>query len=184
LWRVQFRPRRKRRGRNGARPGAVCRCFEKALGLGPDLAVARWGIAYSVGPNYNKAWDAFDPVELAASLARARDELRLAAHGHATAIERGLIEALAARFRAVDVTDTAALAAGSASAGGHLPLTRVQGPLWRWMSSCSPAEAFTSADGGHCVARLPDPKVCWAQSANDVHATSGLALCRAGMSTR
>ena len=91
------------------------RCFEKALGLDPDLAVARWGIAYSVGPNYNKAWDAFDPVELAASLARARDELRLAAHGRATAIERGLIEALAARFRAVDVTDTPALAAGSAS---------------------------------------------------------------------
>ena len=34
------------------------------------------------------------------------------------------------------------------------------------------------------VARLPDPKVCWAQSANDVQAISGLALCRAGMSTR
>jgi tetratricopeptide (TPR) repeat protein len=41
------------------------RCFEKALGLDPDLAIARWGIAYSVGPNYNKAWDAFAPVELA-----------------------------------------------------------------------------------------------------------------------
>ena len=29
------------------------RCFEEALGLDPDLAIARWGIAYSVGPNYS-----------------------------------------------------------------------------------------------------------------------------------
>jgi hypothetical protein len=25
---------------------------------------SRWGIAYFVGPKYNEAWDAFDPVEL------------------------------------------------------------------------------------------------------------------------
>ena len=55
------------------------RCFDRALELDPDLAIARWGIAYSVGPNYNKAWEAFDPVDLAASLARARMELGLAA---------------------------------------------------------------------------------------------------------
>jgi tetratricopeptide (TPR) repeat protein len=91
------------------------RCFERALAGDPDLAIARWGIAYSVGPNYNKAWDAFDPVELAASLARAREELRLAAPGRATAVERGLIEALAARFPTADIADTAALAAGNAS---------------------------------------------------------------------
>jgi tetratricopeptide (TPR) repeat protein len=90
-------------------------CFEKALGLDHDLAIARWGIAYSVGPNYNKAWDAFDAVELAASLARARDELRLAAGGRATDLERGLIAALAARFPTDDATDTAALATGNAS---------------------------------------------------------------------
>jgi tetratricopeptide (TPR) repeat protein len=91
------------------------RCFELALGLDPDLAIARWGIAYSVGPNYNKAWDAFDPVELTASLSRARDELRLAIGGRATAVERGLIEALATRFPTDDVADTAALAVGNAS---------------------------------------------------------------------
>jgi tetratricopeptide (TPR) repeat protein len=90
-------------------------CFEKALGLDPDLAIARWGIAYSVGPNYNKAFDAFDAVELAASLARARDELRLSTSGRATALERGLIEALAARFPTGDATDTTALATGNAS---------------------------------------------------------------------
>ena len=51
------------------------RCFDRALELDPDLAIARWGVAYAIGPNYNKAWEAFDPVDLAASLARARMEL-------------------------------------------------------------------------------------------------------------
>jgi tetratricopeptide (TPR) repeat protein len=91
------------------------RCFERALELDRDLAIARWGIAYSIGPNYNKAWEAFDPVDLAASLARARMELALAADGRASAVERGLIEALAARFRTDDPGDTDALHAGHAS---------------------------------------------------------------------
>jgi tetratricopeptide (TPR) repeat protein len=91
------------------------RCFEKALGLDPDLAIARWGIAYSVGPNYNKSWDAFDPVDLEVSLARARMELHLAANGRATATEHGLINALAARFPTEDPNDTDTLLAGHAA---------------------------------------------------------------------
>jgi tetratricopeptide (TPR) repeat protein len=88
------------------------RCFERALELDPDLAVARWGIAYSIGPNYNKAWEAFDPVDMRASLARARMELGLAVKGRASATERGLIEALLARFPTDDPDDTDALATG------------------------------------------------------------------------
>lgn len=64
------------------------RCLEKALGVDSDLAIARWGIAYRVGP-YNKAWDAFDFVDRAVSLARAHLELELAAKGRLTAAERG-----------------------------------------------------------------------------------------------
>ena len=90
------------------------RCFERALALDPDLAIARWGVAYSIGPNYNKAWDAFDPVDLAASLARARMELGLAANGRASAVERGLIDALATRFPTDDATDAERLTAGHA----------------------------------------------------------------------
>jgi tetratricopeptide (TPR) repeat protein len=90
------------------------RCFERALALDPELAIARWGVAYAIGPNYNKAWEAFDPVDLAASLARARMELGLAANGRASAVERGLIDALAARFPTDDATDTEALTAGHA----------------------------------------------------------------------
>ncbi|MGE2716896.1 tetratricopeptide repeat protein [Mycolicibacterium litorale] len=88
------------------------RCFERALELDADLAIARWGIAYAVGPNYNKPWEAFDPVDLGASLARARMELRLAAGGRASAAERGLIEALQARFPVDDPEDVAALQDG------------------------------------------------------------------------
>ncbi|WP_041781943.1 tetratricopeptide repeat protein [Mycolicibacterium chubuense] len=88
------------------------RCFERALALDADLAIARWGIAYAIGPNYNKAWEAFDPVDLAASLARARKELGLAAGNRASAVERGLIDALTARFPTADPSDADALQAG------------------------------------------------------------------------
>jgi tetratricopeptide (TPR) repeat protein len=88
------------------------RCFDRALELDPDLAIARWGVAYSIGPNYNKAWEAFDLVDMAASLARARMELGLAVQGRASAVERGLIEALRARFPTDDPDDTDALGAG------------------------------------------------------------------------
>jgi tetratricopeptide (TPR) repeat protein len=88
------------------------RCFERALELDPDLAIARWGVAYSIGPNYNKAWEAFDPVDLAASLARARMELGLAAKGRASAVEQGLIEALQSRFPTDDPNDVEALLVG------------------------------------------------------------------------
>jgi tetratricopeptide (TPR) repeat protein len=87
-------------------------CFEKALALDPDLAIARWGVAYAIGPNYNKAWEAFDPVDLAASLARARMELGLAAQGRATPAERGLIDALLHRFPTENAEDTEALSGG------------------------------------------------------------------------
>jgi len=91
------------------------RCFERALDLDPDLAIARWGIAYAIGPNYNKAWEAFDPVDLSASLTRARAELGMAANGRASAVERGLIEALQARYPTADPDDTDALLAGNSA---------------------------------------------------------------------
>ena len=48
--------------------------------------MAHWGIAYVVGPNYNYAWDDFDPASLARSLSTARaareNAERLAAADH------------------------------------------------------------------------------------------------------
>jgi len=92
--------------------GEAVHCFERALAHDGDLAIARWGIAYAVGPNYNKAWDAFDTGELADALARARAELAAAAGGRASPVERALIDALATRFPTDDPHDAAALAAG------------------------------------------------------------------------
>ncbi|HVX29672.1 MAG TPA: tetratricopeptide repeat protein [Nitrolancea sp.] len=76
------------------------RCFRTALEHDPNCAMAHWGVAYAIGPNYNKAWDAFDDVDLKQSVATAYEETQ-AAMGlldRVTAAERGLISALTARY--------------------------------------------------------------------------------------
>jgi tetratricopeptide (TPR) repeat protein len=77
------------------------KCFEKALEIDPDCAMARWGIAYAIGPNYNKAWDAFDENDLTSSLARAYDETHqaLAQADRTTPAEQALISALQHRYQ-------------------------------------------------------------------------------------
>ena len=74
-------------------------CFEKALQADPTCALAHWGIAYAIGPNYNKAWEVFTPEEKAPALARAHVALKagLALQG-AKPAERALIQALASRY--------------------------------------------------------------------------------------
>ena len=75
-------------------------CFEKALTHDPDCAMAHWGIAYAIGPNYNYPWVLHDPAGKAAALARAFDASRaaLALAARVTRPERALIEALATRY--------------------------------------------------------------------------------------
>ena len=53
-------------------------CFEKALETDPNCAMAHWGVAYAVGPNYNYPWELQDPAGKAAALARAHDSARAA----------------------------------------------------------------------------------------------------------
>ena len=36
------------------------RCFQHAIEADPACAMAHWGLAYAIGPNYNKNWDAFE----------------------------------------------------------------------------------------------------------------------------
>ena len=38
-------------------------CFEKALVADAGCAMAHWGIAYAIGPNYNKPWESFEEDE-------------------------------------------------------------------------------------------------------------------------
>jgi hypothetical protein len=53
-------------------------CFQKALEVDPDCAMAHWGIGYAVGPNYNFPWELQDPAGKAAALARGHDAARAA----------------------------------------------------------------------------------------------------------
>ena len=75
-------------------------CFERALERDPGCAMAHWGIAYAIGPNYNKPWEAFDDDEKSHSLERALEASAAAvdAADGASDIERALISALAKRY--------------------------------------------------------------------------------------
>jgi tetratricopeptide (TPR) repeat protein len=75
-------------------------CFERAIVADDRFALAYWGLAYAAGPNYNKQWDAFDDVDLRASLRRAYEATQraMALADGATTVERDLIGALAARY--------------------------------------------------------------------------------------
>jgi len=75
-------------------------CFRKALEHDPDCAMAHWGIAFALGPNYNMPWYLYDPAGLANALGGAYDAMQeaLARAGGVTEAERALIEALQARY--------------------------------------------------------------------------------------
>jgi tetratricopeptide (TPR) repeat protein len=75
-------------------------CFEHAIEADPGCALAYWGLAYALGPNYNKPWEAFAPGEAVSSVSRAFAAAEAAAQraGGATLVERALVQALAARY--------------------------------------------------------------------------------------
>ena len=82
------------------------RCFEAAVAADPDFALAHWGIAYAIGPNYNKPWEVFDDVDRLASLRAAHDAVeRARAAANASPPEAGLVEALAQRFQSPEPVD-------------------------------------------------------------------------------
>jgi tetratricopeptide (TPR) repeat protein len=80
------------------------RCFRKAAERDPSCAMAYWGIAYAAGPNYNKQWKAFDPVDLERSLDTAHGAARRAIElvDCADPVEQALIRPLAHRYPSSD----------------------------------------------------------------------------------
>jgi tetratricopeptide (TPR) repeat protein len=76
------------------------RCFEYALKADPGCAMGYWGLAYAVGPNYNKPWEMFDVEDLERTLRRGRKALEDAKGllEGCTGVEKGLILALEKRF--------------------------------------------------------------------------------------
>ncbi len=75
-------------------------CFQKALEHDPDCAMANWGVAYAIGPNYNFEWWMMDPATKANALGTAYDSTQaaLALVDQVTPPERALIQALTARY--------------------------------------------------------------------------------------
>jgi tetratricopeptide (TPR) repeat protein len=76
------------------------RCFELAIAADRSCALAYWGLAYALGPNYNKPWEMFDPVERASSRERAHEATAAARARLADAApaERDLVRALGYRY--------------------------------------------------------------------------------------
>jgi len=75
-------------------------CFEEAVRADPECAMAHWGIAYALGPNYNKPWEFFDDKDLARTVERTHEAVERAQERAARArpVERALIAALRSRY--------------------------------------------------------------------------------------
>lgn len=93
------------------------RSFEKALRADPKLAMAHWGIAYALGPNYNVDVDperekkAFEHISTAAELAQQEN---------VSQAERDYIAAMARRFSGAADPDLKKLARDFVAAAGEL----------------------------------------------------------------
>ena len=75
-------------------------CFKKALEIDKGCPMAYWGIAYAIGPNYNKPWEAFEEEEKPECIKVAGDAVN-AANGlrsSVSAAESALIEAIGYRY--------------------------------------------------------------------------------------
>jgi tetratricopeptide (TPR) repeat protein len=78
----------------------AAKCFEKAIASDKDCAMAYWGLAYTLGPNYNKPWEVFDEEDIVTSMAR----IHLAATSakdnstRALPVECAIIDALQLRY--------------------------------------------------------------------------------------
>ncbi|MES0811496.1 tetratricopeptide repeat protein [Roseibium sp. SCPC15] len=79
---------------------AAAACFEKAIEKDPNCGMAYWGVAYAIGPNYNKPWEFFEPDERVSMLKKAKEtvEAGLAHRQNLAPVEVALIEAIAKRF--------------------------------------------------------------------------------------
>jgi tetratricopeptide (TPR) repeat protein len=98
-------------------------CFEQAIEADPQCALARWGLAYALGPNYNKPWEAFDPVDKSSSVSRAyaASAVALSCADGATPVERALVQTLTARYPSAEPPeDGSAWDAGYAAAMGEV----------------------------------------------------------------
>lgn len=75
-------------------------CFEQCVLFDPACAMGYWGIAFALGPNYNKPWKLFDGEDLSTTTSRAHGAA-LEAKNQAEAaspVEKALIDAIQHRY--------------------------------------------------------------------------------------
>ncbi|KAL1643474.1 hypothetical protein SLS58_004833 [Diplodia intermedia] len=74
----------------------AARCFENVIENDPDCTMGYWGLAYALGPNYNKPWELFDEKDLETSLRRVHDAVQKAQEhaSKATPFEQALAHAI------------------------------------------------------------------------------------------
>ena len=75
-------------------------CFEKAVAADATCAMAHWGLAYCLGPNYNKPWSFFDEKDLADVVRRGHCAAKLALNNLSgkTPVEAALVKAVQHRY--------------------------------------------------------------------------------------
>lgn len=80
----------------------AAKCFEQAIEIDGDCCMAYWGLAYTLGPNYNKPWEFFDAAELEATVQRTHQAVERAESsavtGDASPVEKAIIKALKSRY--------------------------------------------------------------------------------------
>lgn len=76
-------------------------CFKRALEFDPDCAMAHWGIAYAVGPNYNRPWELFNEADVLSTLSIGREASAKAVEksAQASGAEKAIIHALPLRYQ-------------------------------------------------------------------------------------
>ena len=78
-------------------------CFERSAKADPECGMAYWGMAYAIGPNYNKSWSRFDLDDFQKTAKRAHAVIQRGRSARNTRpMERALIEAIATRFPPAD----------------------------------------------------------------------------------
>ncbi|KAI8956587.1 TPR domain protein [Daldinia sp. FL1419] len=76
------------------------KCFERAIESDSNCVFAYWGLAYVLGPNYNKPWEFFDEAEFESVMRRTHEVMKQARAkmGNALPAEKALVEALKFRY--------------------------------------------------------------------------------------
>ncbi|WWC72412.1 uncharacterized protein I206_106374 [Kwoniella pini CBS 10737] len=83
----------------GFNHAAAAYCFEQAIAHDQQCQAAYWGLAYSLGPNYNKPWEVFDEEDIKRTVEKCHSVIEEGLKLHnGTDVERAMLESISTRF--------------------------------------------------------------------------------------